>query len=138
MNFDVKGFVTPMSQMNAKFISLLKENYEYAFTLGYGNPLQTPNAYFTKNEKDSLLFLKRLNIEGTFPKIDSLILGEINECIKQKGILFIYAHKFPDKLSDKRLNQILKLLSKRSDCVVLTPKKAIDYYFAKVNIENQS
>ncbi|WP_332456352.1 DUF2334 domain-containing protein [Petrimonas sp.] len=130
--FDVKGFVTPSSQMDDKYLPLLEKYYKYAYTVYYGQPQNPPVGHVTSRE---LHILKRLNLEGK--DTDTMIMAEIDECITQNGILHFYAHKYPDNLTEARLVAILeklKPLSESGVIDVLTPYEAIQKYYKHVDM----
>lgn len=126
--FNVKGWVTPESAMQEKYIPFLEAYYIYGFTIYYGKPQTPPAAYHRPS--DELRHLKRLSLE--WENTDDMIMAEIDEAIKQNGLLFFYAHKYPDKLTESRLNTILdklKILSDSNKCNVLPPYRAIQKYY---------
>lgn len=126
--FDIRGFVTPSSQMHPDFLPLVDPFYDYAYTTYYGAYTTGSRAYnlFT----DSPRGLWRLDM---YSSTDNCKLA-IDECEANGGFLTIYFHAASMQESHQtRLIDLLtyiraKVTNYNLKC--LAPNEAFDYYYS--------
>ena len=125
--FDIKGWVTPSSQMAESFRPLLNSLYDYAYTIYYGSYSSSNPCYNTFNEGSYNMW--RLDLMNTY---DNIVAG-IDACISNKGFLTIYCHAAQMQPSHfTLLADVLDYINGKIasyDVKCLAPNDAYDYYF---------
>ena len=130
--FNVTGWVTPASQLNAIYLPSFKKHYEFGFTdyLGTWNTGLGEDP-FNKFSEDSRS-LKRVSMQST---LESDCLLAIDTVIANgEGMLTFYAHGYPDgtALPSTKMIAILDYVKAKvdaGDCLVLTPTDAYRHLY---------
>ena len=129
--FNVRGWVTPYSEMNTAFIPLMAKYYDYGTTVYMGEYAGTGTPYQTKTAETTKMF--RISLQSTTLANQK---KAVDEAIENNGFLTFYGHSADldgsDNETTANLNSLLSYInSKKNDlqCVVLKPSDAIDYYF---------
>ena len=126
--FDIRGWVTPSSVMDASFRHLLFYKYNYGFTVYYGNYQPGVPAYNTFSDSPYNLF--RLSLYSQTSDIETAI----DEAISNQGLLTIYFHG-ADWASayETRLRDVLDyIVTKMNNYYIkcLAPNEAFDYFYS--------
>lgn len=132
--FDIRGFVTPNSQMYEGFRPLLNQIYDYAYTIYYTG-LNEDGKYVPGGSRPSNRFtdspyeLWRITQFSLTENLEAAI----DECIENKGFLTIYFHSRDlTEAHITRLNTVLDYVKTKIanyDLKCLAPNEAFDYYF---------
>ena len=126
---NIRGWVTPYSAMNVKYIPSLKNYYDYGFTI-YWDDLHITQKYQDKNTDTCKLW--RISL---YSDLDTL-KSTVDEAIANKGFLTFYGHSADldndVNFTTNNLNSLLdyiKLKTLQCECYLLKPCEATDYYF---------
>lgn len=129
--FNIRGWVTPYSEMNETFIPLMERYYDFGTTVYYGAYDGTGTPYMTKSSDTSKVF--RVSLQST--TLDNQ-KAAVDAAIQNNGFLTFYGHSADldgtDYETTSNLNSLLSYInSKKADlrCMVLKPSDAVDYYF---------
>ena len=134
--FPANGFVAGQSVVNEKYIPLLRNNYDFAFTQYWGT-LNNSNKGYCDNRTDRY----KLGRVSLYRNTTEQIKECIDNCIKDKGCLFFYDHRTGaegENVSESKLREILSYVKTKVDnkeCVVKNNDDAINSYFG-VNLKN--
>lgn len=131
------GFVAPDSITNDKYMSFVRNNYDYAFTK-YLGVLPPPNIGHIDNKHDvHQLFRVSLTNNST-----DAIKAAIDNCIAANGCLFFYDHRTGfggSNVTESKLREILTYVKSKVDadeCVVMNNEDAVSSFFG-VNLTNK-
>jgi hypothetical protein len=129
--FNIKGWVTPASELHESYMPIVKKYYEFAFTdyLGEWNTTMPENPYNTFIEDTRRL--KRVSMQSS---TQQSCLDAIDKVIADGGILTFYAHSYPDGtvLPQTKMVAILDHLKTKTDankCLVLKPSDAYTHLY---------
>lgn len=126
--FNVKGFVTPSSQMNDAYIYMTEKVYDFSYTQYWNEDIETDPARQLLNTDMNRLHRRYL---GT--SLQNL-KDEVDACINDGGCLTFYYHSanLGDDLSLVTLNELLNYIKIQEEdykCKLLAPNDAIPYFF---------
>lgn len=125
--YKIRGWVTPRSALNDKYIPTLKQIYDFGATVYLRDHLDYTD-YQTIN--DSVYKLYRINIGEDI----SVLKKAVDDAISNNGFVTFYDHS-ADYTSQSRydhLNEILTYINEKINdglCYVLKPSDAIDFYY---------
>ena len=133
--FDVRGWVTPQSQMYSGFVQYLNNIYDYGYTVYYAGTNDdgryVPGGSRPENRfSDSPYELWRIT---QYTLTDNL-KAAIDECITNKGFLTFYFHAAD--LTDAHIERLETVLAYVTEKIAtynlkcLAPNEAFDYYFS--------
>lgn len=133
--FDIRGWVTPQSQMYSEFVQYLNNIYDYGYTVYYAGTNNdgryVPGGSRPENRfSDSPYELWRIT---QYTLTDNL-KAAIDECITNKGFLTIYFHAAD--LTDAHIERLETVLAYVTEKITtynlkcLAPNEAFDYYFS--------
>ena len=129
--FNVRGFVTPRSEMASVFLPLTKKYYDFAYTVYYGAYDGTGTPYFTK--AGELNKLSRVSVQNT--TLENM-KAAVDTVIENAGFLTFYGHAADldrtDYETTENLNSLLDYINEKQadlQCYLLKPSDAVDYYF---------
>ena len=130
--FNIKGWVTPSSQLNNKFLSIVKKYYDYAYTQYLGVWTETLGKNPYNSFTDDTRKLCRMSVESSTLEDN---IKAIDKTIENCGLLSFYAHDYPraDRLTEEKFRGVLDYLKQKVDngeCLVLTPFNAYNNYFS--------
>lgn len=128
--FNIRGWVTPSSQMADVFKPLVKKYYDYGFTNYYG-PYYADSAekepYSTIEKSPYELF--RVDLSSGLENIKTAV----DRCIENSGFLTFYYHGADmNESMYSNLEGILAYITEKStaeECVCLPASAAFDYYY---------
>ena len=130
--FDIKGFVTPSSWLNADCITPLKKYYEY----GFGHLIGNPEGVFNHNFFG--LDIRQLDRWSLQSKTIDQTMEKIQFNITNNAYMIFYGHSYPqtsDNMTVENMKTILDFLKEKVDSgeiIVDTPRNAINnYYFIR-------
>lgn len=130
LGFDIKGWVTPGSLAEAPFIPYIKKYYDYGFTQYFELTPSNSNLSYHVFQ-DELRNLRRVSLQN--PSVSD-IKKAIDDTISNNGILFMYAHAYPDStLPVEKLTEILDYIQtfeQQGDLDVMNPSEAINNYYS--------
>ena len=128
--FNINGWVTPSSTLNAIYFDALKKYYEFGTTVYFGEYVGTgtPQNVLTESTRS----LKRVSLSAT-----TLANAEaaVDKVIAEGGLLTFYAHAYPDDASNftvANMEALLTYIKAKTDagtCFVLKPSDAVNHYF---------
>lgn len=135
--FPANGFVAGQSVVHDKYIQLLKENYDYAFSQYWGT-LNASNKGYCNNKSD----IYKLGRVSLYRNTTEQIKECIDNCIKNNSCLFFYDHRTGatgENVSESKLREILtyiKLKHNEGKCLVMNNDDAVKSYFG-ANLKNR-
>ena len=132
LGFNANGFVASNSAVHEKYMKLVKENYDYAFTVSAGRLSTSNKGYCDKNTNVHRLY----RVSLTLNSLES-IKQCIDECVVNNGCLFFYDHRtgYDDGTShvtEAKLREILTYVKSKQDnneCLVLNNDDAVSYFY---------
>jgi peptidoglycan/xylan/chitin deacetylase (PgdA/CDA1 family) len=125
LNFEIKGYVSPNSKTNEKYIEILKLNYDYSFTIE--QTIESDGSAHNVSQCDPHR-LKRLSMTNPIEKIKLAV----DNVIKKGGWLVFYDHRtgLPWSADENKTRQILNYVkSKKNKIKILNSDKAYEYFF---------
>ena len=134
MGFNIRGWVTPNSEMAAEFIPLLVPWYDYATTVYYyyGSTASDGSTTPYQDKTKSLMKLHRMSLENsTLAELKAIV----DDAITNRAFLTFYGHSANLGNGDFTTENIAALIdyiqSKEANytCHLLKPCDAVDYYF---------
>jgi len=129
--FNIKGWVTPSSELHSSYLPIVKKYYEFAYTdyLGFWDSTVTENPYNTFSEDTRQM--KRVSMQES---TSQGCTDAIDKVIADGGELTFYAHAYPmSNLSEVKLTAILDYAKTKvgnNECLVLKPTDAYTHYFS--------
>lgn len=125
--YNVRGWVTPNSAMNDKYIPLLHKYYDYGYTVYYNDH---PTYPVYQNETTDTYKLYRIGLGTSYDAMKTIV----DDAIANNGFVTFYGHSgdIGTTIDMSALNQLLDYLNTKIDnleCYVKNPSDAIDYYF---------
>lgn len=126
--FDIKGFVTPSSQMNNSYLYMSEKVYDFAYTQYWNDNVETDPARQLLNTDMNKLHRRYL---GTSLQA---LKDEVDACITDGGCLTFYYHSadLGTDLTTTILDNLLQYIRGKEDmyqCKLLAPNVGIPYYF---------
>lgn len=131
--YNIRGWVTPNSAMNSRYIPLLRKYYDYGMTVYYNDH---PTYPVYQNETADTCKLYRIGLGTSYDSMKAVV----DDAIANNGFVTFYGHSWDigTGISLSAMNQLLDYLNTKIadlQCYVLNPSDAVDYYFHPRHID---
>ena len=131
--YNIRGWVTPGSVMNSRYIPILRKYYDYGMTVYY---YDHPTYPVYQNESADTCKLYRISLGNDYDTMKAVV----DDAIANNGFVTFYGHSWDigTGISLSAMNQLLDYLNTKIadlQCHVLNPSDAVDYYFHARHID---
>lgn len=125
--YNIRGWVTPNSAMNSRYIPLLRKYYDYGMTVYYNDH---PTYPVYQNETADTCKLYRIGLSTSYDAMKTIV----DDAIANNGFVTFYGHSrdIGTSISLPAMNQLLDYLKTKMaelQCYISNPSDAVDYYF---------